>query len=448
MAHQPRSARARGRYRGETWYPLASLPGFSARFNPAEQSLQLNFSPSAFATTRIGDPAAERPVVSRPLTTVFANYDLSYTRSDVRGIAATNDVGALTELGVSGSAGVLTNTSVIRNVANDPGAPYTPGWRRLETAFTRDFPERNASLRLGDSTTRTGAWGRSVYFGGIQWATNFSLSPGYITQPIPTIGGQSRAPSTVELYINDALRQTSQVPTGPFTIDNFPQITGSGQARIVVRDLLGRETVLVQDFFSSTSLLRKGLSDYSFEAGAVRRNLGIDSANYGAGFVSGMWRHGLTTTSPWRRGPRRASNCMAAAPGLSRAAARVARSGGRFGEQRQPYRQRPAGAREPRALEPAARIHPASPKRRRASTGRWARTTRRFPIGASGSRATRTARPSSATSAWATPRSTPTTAARSPPTAPTTRSASSRKARDISAQRASTAATRRGVRSA
>ena len=100
-----------------------------------------------------------------------------------------------------------------------------------------------------------------------------------------TIGGQSRAPSTVELYINDALRQTSQVPTGPFTIDNFPQITGSGQARIVVRDLLGRETVLVQDFFSSTSLLRKGLSDYSFEAGAVRRNLGIDSANYGAGFV-------------------------------------------------------------------------------------------------------------------------------------------------------------------
>jgi len=281
-------------YRGETWYPLASLPGFAARFNPAEQSLQLNFNPAAFATTRVAAPVADRPVVSRPLTTVFANYDLSYTRSDLRGVSATNDVGALTELGISGSAGVLTNTSVIRNMVNDPAAPYSPGWRRLETTFTRDFPERNASLRLGDSTTRTGAWGRSVYFGGIQWGTNFSLSPGYITQPIPTIGGQSRAPSTVELYINDALRQTSQVPTGPFTIDNFPQITGSGQARIVVRDLLGRETVLVQDFFSNAALLRKGLSDYSFEAGAVRRNLGIDSANYGEGFASGLFRHGLS----------------------------------------------------------------------------------------------------------------------------------------------------------
>src|SRR4030095_16460815 len=148
--------------------------------------------------------------------------------------------------------------------------------------------------RLGNSATRTGAWGRSIYFGGIQWGTNFTLSPGYITQPIPTIGGQSRAPSTGELSFSDALRPTSQVPAGPFTIDNFPQITGSGQARIVVRDLLGRETVLVQDFFSSAALLRKGLSDYSFEAGAVRRNLGIDSANYGAGFASGMFRHGLS----------------------------------------------------------------------------------------------------------------------------------------------------------
>jgi outer membrane usher protein len=280
--------------RGQAWYPLASLPGYGARFNPAEQSLQLNFSPGAFATTRLGRPEADRPAVTKPLTTVFANYDVSYTRSDLRGVSATDDLGALTELGLSGSAGVLTNTSVIRNVANDPGTAYSPGLRRLETTFTRDFPERNASLRLGDSTTRTGAWGRSIYFGGIQWATNFTLSPGYITQPIPTIGGQSRAPSTVELYINDALRQTSQVPTGPFTIDNFPQITGSGQARIVVRDLLGRETVLVQDFFSSAALLKKGLSDWSVEAGAVRRNLGIDSANYGEGFASGLWRHGMS----------------------------------------------------------------------------------------------------------------------------------------------------------
>ena len=73
-------------------------------------------------------------------------------------------------------------------------------------------------------------------------------------RPVPVLSGMSSAPSTVELYVNDALRQTSRVPTGPFAIDNFPLLTGSGQARIVVRDLLGRETVLVQDFFTHSSL--------------------------------------------------------------------------------------------------------------------------------------------------------------------------------------------------
>jgi outer membrane usher protein len=282
--------------RGTYWYPLSSLPGYAARFNPAEQSLELSFNASAFATTRIGQPPAERLPVTAPLTSFFANYDVSWTRSDVRGVSATNDLGALTELGLSGSAGILTSTYVGRNLADAPGSPYSPSWRRLETTFTRDFPERNATLRLGDSATRTGAWGRTVYFGGIQWGTNFTLSPGFITQPIPTIAGQSMAPSTVELYINDALRQTSQVPSGPFTIENFPQITGGGQARVVVRDLLGRETVLVQNFFSPAALLREDLSDYSFEVGAVRRNLGIDNNDYGERFASALWRHGINNS--------------------------------------------------------------------------------------------------------------------------------------------------------
>src|SRR3954464_3636373 len=278
---------------GQTWGPLSDAAGFAAQLDAPNQSVNLKFAPQAFATTHLAQAEEERPVITAPLTSVFANYDISYTQTATRGIASVDDVGALTKLGLSGKAGVLTNTSVARNLAGDPSL-LARALTRLETTYARDFPDANTSLRIGDSGTRAGGWGRAVYFGGVQWATNFTLSPGYITQPIPTIGGQSRAPSTVELYINDALRQTSQVPTGPFTIDNFPQITGSGQARIVVRDLLGRETVLVQDFFSSAALLRKGLSDYSFEAGAVRRNLGIDSANYGAAFVSGLWRHGLS----------------------------------------------------------------------------------------------------------------------------------------------------------
>ena len=53
-------------------------------------------------------PVEERLLITPPLTSVFANYDLSYTHSAARGIASSNDLGALTEVGVSGALGVFT----------------------------------------------------------------------------------------------------------------------------------------------------------------------------------------------------------------------------------------------------------------------------------------------------------------------------------------------------
>ena len=280
-------------YRGQLYYPLSSVPGFEAHLNALNQSLDLKFLPSAFATTRLIQEAQRGAKVTEPLTSVFLNYDVSYTQQNFSGQLTTRDLGALTELGLSSRLGVLTSSGVGHNLEGDPNLGPR-GYVRLETTFSRDFPDSNMSLRLGDSTTRTGSWGRQVYFGGVQLAKNFTLQPGFITQPIPTLAGSATAPSTVDLYINDSLRQTSQVPSGPFTVDNFPLLTGSGQARLVVRDVLGRETVLVQDFFTHSNLLKQGLSDWSFEAGAVRNNLGTDSADYGERFGSGLLRYGIT----------------------------------------------------------------------------------------------------------------------------------------------------------
>lgn len=279
--------------RGQLWYPLASVPGFQAQLNMANQSVDLVFSPAAFAATRVTAAEEARPALSTVEPALFLNFDTNLSYNAPRSAKATKEVGALAEVGWATGWGVLTSSYVGRNL-NDPDPAQPRNVRRLETTFTRDFPDRNVTLRLGDSATRTGLWGRGIYFGGVHLTRNFSLTPGFVTQPIPLISGTSSAPSTVELYVNDALRQTSQVPTGPFVVDNFPQLTGAGQARLVVRDVLGRETVIVQPFFSHASLLDQGLVDWSMEVGAVRRNLGTDSANYGERFTSGMWRYGFS----------------------------------------------------------------------------------------------------------------------------------------------------------
>jgi outer membrane usher protein len=282
--------------RGTNWYPLRSVAGFQARMNAANQSVELVFSPAAFAATRVAEKAEERPAVTPAEPALFLNFDTNLSVARLRNGATARALGFISEVGFASQLGLLTSSFLGRNLLGntvDTGRTFL----RLETTFTRDFPDQNLTLRLGDGITRAGTWGRAVYFGGVQLSRNFSLTPGFVTQPIPLITGASSAPSTVELYVNDALRQTSSVPTGPFVVQNFPVLTGSGEARVVVRDVLGRETVIVQPFFTDSQLLAEGLSDWSIDAGAIRKHLGEKSASYGEGFTTGTYKYGLSPTS-------------------------------------------------------------------------------------------------------------------------------------------------------
>lgn len=279
--------------RGMKYWALTAVAGYTAKPNYANQSIELNFSPEAFTDTRITQQQAERPKVSPVLPSAFFNYELNYAVTHAAG-RTSRDLGVLTEVGVSNDWGVLTSSAVGTNLAGGTPGTSEPKWTRLETTFTRDFPERNHTLRLGDTSTRVGLWGRNVYYAGLQYGTNYSLTPGYLTNPVPVVRGVSTAPSTVELYVNGALRQVSEVPAGPFAIDNAAILTGSGEARVVVRDILGREVVVTQPFLTSSSLLAKGLADWGIDMGALRLGLGAESANYGEGFAAGTWRYGVS----------------------------------------------------------------------------------------------------------------------------------------------------------
>jgi outer membrane usher protein len=277
---------------GQAYWPLSAVPGYKLKMNFANQSADLLFSPEAFAATRLEQEKANKIAVSPVLPSLFINYDFNYSATLLRNAPTTNDLGMLAEIGASNSWGVLSSSHAGRNLTNHPTSPTPRNVVRLETTFTRDFPNKNRTLRFGDATTRPGMWGRNVYFGGIQYGTNFALTPGFVSQPIPTLTGVSTAPSTVQMYVNDVLRQVSSVPTGPFAIDNFPLLAGSGDVRMVVKDILGRETVIEQSFFTSTELLAPGLNDWSVEAGNVRHDIGIASSSYGEFFAGATLRHG------------------------------------------------------------------------------------------------------------------------------------------------------------
>jgi outer membrane usher protein len=116
VAPDPPRRRAGDQFQGQRWYALSSIPGFEARLNFADQSVDLVFSPAAFNAVRLTQEAAMRPPLSPSIPAVFANYDLNYLTTHNRGglgaAADARDLGALTELGFSGQWGLLTSSYV------------------------------------------------------------------------------------------------------------------------------------------------------------------------------------------------------------------------------------------------------------------------------------------------------------------------------------------------
>ena len=283
----------RYRFRGEEFWPLKAVSNYKSKVDFGRMAMSLEFAAEAFAETRLNLKKSERLQTSPTVPSMQLNYSLGYQRSDGPTTPMTDSLGAALELVLSTSLGVLTNSAVAPDVLHAP-TNNQPRLLRLETTFTHDIPERNQTLVLGDTATRQGMQGASAFFGGIRFGTNFALTPGFISRPVPVLTGSSLTPSTVGLYINDVLRQTSNVPSGRFTIDNFPSIDGAGDARLVIRDVLGRETVISQSFFSDSRLLAPGLSDWSLEAGRLRRNMGAADSGYGQFFARGFWRRGYS----------------------------------------------------------------------------------------------------------------------------------------------------------
>ena len=279
----------------QRWFALQHLPGYRASEDPLSLSLAIWLAPNAFESTHIGAQASAEASVQPVEPALYLNLDVNYTRIQARQTSVAQELAAYTELGLSNSLGVLTSTQIVRQPMGGPALNQDlRGWTRLETTLTRHEPDQRRTLRVGDTATRTGLTGRSVYFGGIQWGTDYGMTPNFSAAPRPVIKGMAPTPGTVELFVNDVLRQTSAVPSGPFSLDAQPMYSTDGQLRVVVRDLLGRETVITQPFFQHANQLEEGLSDWSVAVGAVRRRLGLKSNDYGERFAAGLLRLGLT----------------------------------------------------------------------------------------------------------------------------------------------------------
>lgn len=270
----------------DSYYPLDAIKGLTYRIDESHQSLMLNVPAGLFDATQLSGLPRNllEPTPSPP--GAYLNYDISANRSQRGDMSG----GAFVESGIFGRWGNGIGTVLARHL--DGRNRIT----RLDTTWSYDRPGKMQSLRFGDGISGTSSWGRPVRFGGVQLATNFATQPSFITFPMPTLGGTAATPSTVDFYVNNVLRLRRDVPSGPFTIQDLPVVTGQGEIRLVVRDMLGREQTVSQPFYASGGLLAEGLRDHSYEAGFERKNYALHSNDYGRFIAAGTERLGFSDT--------------------------------------------------------------------------------------------------------------------------------------------------------
>ena len=271
-------------YQGQQYIPLDTLAGLSYHVDDDRQIVTIDAQASLFDPVIISETKSHYVPAPPPPWGGFLNYD--FVAANGNGLTT---VSGLFEASLFGPAGAGVVSVLERHEDRQTQSI------RLDTTWTVDDPKDARSLRVGDSITGASAWwGGALRFGGIQWSSNFATRPGLITMPLPSIAGEAAVPSTLDVYVNDSLRSRNDVPGGVFRIDDVPVITGEGDIRLVVRDLLGRETVVSESYYASPSLLRAGLQNYSFEAGVARENYGVTSNSYGRPLMVGTDRWGIT----------------------------------------------------------------------------------------------------------------------------------------------------------
>ena len=270
-------------FNGEPFYRLDALEGATVAFDDRTLVLTLTLPASGFEQTAVSR-ARRSTLPPQSGRGAFVDYDVQY----LTGEGVRERLDALLELGAFDEVGVLVSDFRLGDITDDTE------FVRLDTSFTKDFPDHRASVRVGDSITVGGVLGRPVRFGGVQLASNFATDPNFVTFPLPTIGGLAEQNSVAEVFLNNTVRVSEEVPAGPFEIDNLPVVTGAGEVQLRVTDLLGREQFLTQSYYVSPRLLKSGLSDYAVELGFERERFNDRNFDYGRPLAIGNYSYGLT----------------------------------------------------------------------------------------------------------------------------------------------------------
>ena len=176
-------------------------------------------------------------------------------------------------------------------VEKDPVLP----WARGDVRLVHDWPDRAIRAAAGDLSYPVEGFQSFQPTLGVTVARNFDLQPYRVTEPTGQTSFFLKSPSRVDVFVNGQKVRTLQLEPGPYSIRDFPVVSGANEATLVITDATGRVETRTLDIVTDVNLLAAGLHKYSYSAGIVS---GTDAHGkaYDASLpvFSGFHRYGLT----------------------------------------------------------------------------------------------------------------------------------------------------------
>lgn len=267
----------------ETYVSLKSIPGLEFQVNEEQVSLDITAAAHLFKTQGF-DAFSKKgyDVKTTHDSSAFLNYSLHYDhQSDIPLLGLTGELG----IGVQDYFGKSTFSYEKTEDHNKIV--------RLMTNLTANNREHSRTIIWGD-VPATGVLGTGAILGGINISKDFSLDPYFLKYPSLNLSGALETPSDVEVYSDDSLVRKERLSPGNFSFNEVPATVGLGNARIVIKDVYGRERIISKPYYYTNRLLKKGLHEYSYSLGFIRNNLGIKNFSYRNPAFLGFHNVGIT----------------------------------------------------------------------------------------------------------------------------------------------------------
>lgn len=175
-------------------------------------------------------------------------------------------------------------------VEKDPVRP----WARGDVRLVHDWPDDAIRAAAGDLSYPVEGFQSFQPMFGATVARNFDLQPYRVTEPTGQTSFFLKSPSRVDVFVNDQKVRTLQLEPGPYSIRDFPVVSGANVVTLVITDATGRVETRTLDIVTDVNLLAAGLHKYDYSAGVVSRTEAREKTyDTGLPVFSGFHRYGL-----------------------------------------------------------------------------------------------------------------------------------------------------------